>query len=75
MNAVGVYVSKDKSMVALLRLNNEMFLNRLRSTTYSVKSFLIYLIQSIEDDSRIAMEHTERYCEPLIQKCSKTLYL
>ena len=71
MNAVGIDVSKGKSMVAILRPYGEIV-----SSPFEIKHFendishLIQHIKSIEGESRIVMEHTGRYYEPLAQQLS-----
>ena len=69
MNAVGIDISKGKSMVAILRPYGEII-----SSPFEIKhsendiSHLIQHIKSIEGESRIVMEHTGRYYEPLAQQ-------
>lgn len=71
MNAVGIDISKGKSMVAILRPYGEIV-----SSPFEIKHFekdishLIQHIKSIEGESRIVMEHTGRYYEPLAQQLS-----
>lgn len=71
MNAVGIDISKGKSMVAILRPYGEII-----SSPFEIKhsendiSHLIQHIKSIEGESRIVMEHTGRYYEPLAQQLS-----
>ena len=62
MNAVGIDVSKGKSMVAILRPFGEIVSSpfEVKHTASGIKS-LIDLIQSIEGESRVVMEHTGRY--------------
>ena len=66
MNAVGIDVSKGKSMVAILRSYGELVEAHfeVKHTSSEVQS-LIQTIQSIDGESRIVMEHTGRYYEPL----------
>ena len=72
MNAVGIDVSKGKSMVVIMRP-----FGKIVSTPFEVKhtardiSSLIELINSIEGESRIVMEHTGRYYEVLTHQLSK----
>ena len=72
MNAVGIDVSKGKSIVAILRPYGEVV-----STPFEVRHSsseihtLIQRIQAIEGESRIVMEHTGRYYEPLAHELSK----
>ncbi len=72
MNAVGIDVSKGKSMVAILRPYGEII-----STPFEVKhtssdiNALIKQIKSVEGESRIVMEHTGRYYEVLAHQLSQ----
>ena len=71
MNAVGIDVSKGKSMVAILRPYGEIVSSpfQIRHTSGNIQS-LIEQIKSIEGESRIVMEHTGRYYEPLARELS-----
>lgn len=66
MNAVGIDVSKDKSMVAIMRPFNEIV-----STPFEIKytasdiHSLVEFINSVEGESQILMEHTGCYYEVL----------
>ena len=73
MNAVGIDVSKGKSMVASLRPYGEIVSKpfEVRHTASGIYS-LIEHIKSIDGESRIVMEHTGRYYEPLIHELSKS---
>jgi transposase len=72
MNAVGIDVSKGKSMVAILRPFGEIV-----STPFEIKhtssdiNALVKLIKSVEGESRIVMEHTGRYYEVLAHQLSQ----
>ena len=72
MNAVGIDVSKGKSMVAILRPYGEII-----STPFEIKhtssdiSALVEQIKSVEGESRIVMEHTGRYYEVLAHQLSQ----
>ena len=71
MNAVGIDVSKGKSMVAILRPFGEIV-----STPFEVKHTSAYslsyrAIKAIDGESRIVMEHTGRYYEPLVRELSQ----
>lgn len=71
MNAVGIDVSKGRSMVAILRPGGEIVskpfvVQHLSNEIHS----LIGLIQSLEGESRIVMEHTGRYYEPIAHQLS-----
>ena len=69
MNAVGIDVSKGKSMVAILRPYGEIISKpfEVKHTVSGIRS-LIEQIQSIDGESRIVMEHTGRYYEPLVRE-------
>ena len=71
MNAVGIDVSKGKSMVTILRPFGEIVVPpfEIRHTTDDILS-LIHLINSIEGESQIMMEHTGRYYETLAHQLS-----
>jgi transposase len=71
MNAVGIDVSKGKSMVAILRPYGESVSSpfEIKHTSANIRSF-IEQIKSIEGESRIVMEHTGRYYEPLARELS-----
>lgn len=72
MNAVGIDVSKNKSMVAILRPFGEIVSLpfEVKHTSSEIHS-LIDFIRSIDGESRVVMEHTGRYYEPLIHELSK----
>ena len=90
MNAVGIDVSKGKSMVAIMRPFGEIVSTpfEIKHTASDIRS-LVELINSVEGESRIVMEHTGRYYEvlahrfqrqifssvPLTQNLSKTLIM
>lgn len=69
MNAVGIDVSKGKSMVAILRPYGEIVSPsfEIKHSSDNIQS-LIEKIKSIEGESRIVMEHTGRYYEPLARE-------
>ena len=71
MNAVGIDVSKGKSMVAILRPYGEIVASpfEVKHTASNLNS-LVELIKSVDGESRIVMEHTGRYYEPIIRKLS-----
>ena len=72
MNAVGIDVSKNKSMVAILRPYGEIVASPFEvKHTASNLNALVELIKSVDGESRIAMEHTGRYYEPLVRKLSE----
>lgn len=70
-NAVGIDVSKGKSMVATLRSYGEIVSSpfEIKHTSGNIRS-LIEQIRSIESESRIVMEHTSRYYKPLSRELS-----
>jgi len=72
MNAVGIDVSKGKSMIAIIRPYGEIISSpfEIRHTSDDIHS-LIDHIKSIDGESRIVMEHTGRYYEPLARELSK----
>ena len=72
MNAVGIDVSKGKSMVAILRPYGEIVVSpfEVKHTASDLNS-LVDLIKSVDGESRIVMEHTGRYYEPIVRKLSE----
>lgn len=71
MNAVGIDISKGKSMVAILRPYGEIVSSPFENKhSENDISHLIQHIKSIDGESRIVMEHTGRYYEPLAQQLS-----
>jgi transposase len=72
MNAVGIDVSKGKSMIAILRPFGEVVSSpfEIHHTTAGIGS-LIEHIKSVDGESRIVMEHTGRYYEPLARELSQ----
>lgn len=70
-NAVGIDVSKGKSVVAVMRPYGEVVYSpfELKHTKSDISS-LIELIKSIQGESRIVMEHTGRYYEVLANQLS-----
>ena len=66
MNAVGVDVSKGKSMVAVRRPLNEIVAQpfEVRHTDSELKQLADYL-KSLEGETRVIMEHTGRYYESI----------
>ena len=72
MNAVGIDVSKGKSMVAILRPYGEIVSPpfEIKHSSGNIHS-LIEQIKSVDGESRIVMEHTGRYYEPLARELSK----
>ena len=72
MNAVGIDVSKGKSIVAILRPYGEIISTpfEIKHTSSEILS-LVELIKSVEGESRIVMEHTGRYYEVLAHQLSQ----
>lgn len=72
MNAVGIDVSKGKSMVAILRPYGEIVSTpfEIRHTSSDINS-LVEQIKSVNGESRIVMEHTGRYYEVLAHQLSQ----
>ena len=66
MNAVGIDVSKGKSMVTILRPFGEIVSSphEIRHTSDQIDS-LINEIRSLDGETRIVMEYTGRYHEPM----------
>jgi len=66
MNAVGIDVSKGKSMVTILRPFGEVVASpqEVSHTSDQINS-LIRRIRSLEGETRIVMEYTGRYHEPI----------
>ena len=73
MNAVGIDVSKGKSMVAIMRPFGEIVFApfEIKHTTSDILS-LVELINSVEGESRIVMKHTGRYYEVLAHQLSES---
>ena len=68
MNAVGIDVSKGKSMVAVLQPGGKLLARPFEVLhTKSGIQKLISFVHSLGGDTRIVMEHTGRYYEPLLQ--------
>ena len=72
MDAVRIDVSKGKSTVAIMRPFGEIVSTpfEIKHTTSDIRS-LVELINSIEGESRVVMEHTGRYYEVLANQLSK----
>ena len=68
MNAVGIDVSKGKSMVSILRPLGEVVAKpfAVRHTGSELKELAAYL-KSLDGETRVIMEHTGRYYEPVAQ--------
>ena len=72
MNAVGIDVSKGKSMVAIMRPFGEIVSApfEIKHTASDINS-LVELIHSVEGESRIVIEHTGHYYEVLAHQLSE----
>lgn len=68
MNAVGIDVSKGKSMVAVVRPFGELVAKpyEVRHTSGEL-SDLAKSLKSLEGETRVVLEHTGRYYEPVAQ--------
>lgn len=71
MNAVGIDISKGKSMIAVARPLGEIIAKPFEvvHTSACINSLIAYL-HTLEGDTRIVMEHTGRYYEPIAQQLS-----
>ncbi|MCF1676302.1 IS110 family transposase [Tetragenococcus halophilus] len=71
-NAVSIDVAKGKSMVAILRPFGEVVSSpfEVHHTSDEIRS-LIEQIQSVPGETRIVLEHTGRYHEPLVHELSQ----
>lgn len=68
MNAVGIDVSKGKSMVSVLRPFGELVAKPFEvHHTSSELSELAKRLKSLEGETRVVLEHTGRYYEPVAQ--------
>jgi len=68
MNAVGIDVSKGKSMVAVVRPFGELVVKpyEVRHTSSELRE-LANSLKSLEGETRVVLEHTGRYYEPVAQ--------
>lgn len=68
MNAVGIDVSKNKSMVAVVRPFGQIAVKpfEVRHTARDLKKLADFL-KSLNGETRVVMEHTGRYYEPVAQ--------
>lgn len=68
MNAVGIDVSKGKSMVSVIRPFGELVAKpyEVRHTVSELKE-LASSLKSLEGETRVILEHTGRYYEPVAQ--------
>lgn len=68
MNAVGIDVSKGKSMVAVVRPFGELVVkpHEVRHTASELRE-LANSLKSLDGETRVILEHTGRYYEPVAQ--------
>lgn len=68
MNAVGIDVSKNKSMVTVARPFGQIVVKpfEVRHTAIELRKLASFL-KSLEGETRVVMEHTGRYYEPVAQ--------
>lgn len=73
MNAVGIDISKGKSMVAVARPLGEIVSKpfAVPHTTDGIASLVAYL-HTLNGDTRIVMEHTGRYYEPMARQLANS---
>lgn len=73
MNAVGIDVSKGKSMVTVLRPGGEVVMKpRTVPHTVSELKRLAEQLHGLEGETKIVLEHTGRYYEPIAQTLHDT---
>lgn len=68
MNAVGIDVSKGKSMIAVVRPFGEVVVTpfEVRHTASELRN-LVCSLQSLDGETRVILEHTGKYYEPVTQ--------
>jgi len=68
MNAVGIDVSKGKSMIAVVRPFGEVVVApyEVRHTVSELRK-LAHSLKSLDGETRVVLEHTGRYYEPIAQ--------
>ena len=68
MNAVGIDVSKGKSMIAVVRPFGEVVVTpyEVRHTASELRE-LAHSLKSLDGETRVILEHTGRYYEPVAQ--------
>lgn len=73
MNAVGIDVSKGKSMVTILRPFGEIISSPFEIQHKSNEVYsLITQLKRLNGETRIVMEHTGRYHEPIVQSLAES---
>lgn len=73
MNAVGIDISKGKSMIAIIRPFGEIVSSpfEIRHTSNELNELIDHL-HSLDGDTRVVMEHTGRYYEPMARWLSNS---
>lgn len=72
MNAVGIDIFKGKSMVTALRPGGEVVMTSCTvSHTNSELKVLADTLKSLDGETKVVMEHTGRYYEPIAQMLHK----
>lgn len=68
MNSVGIDVSKGKSMIAVMRPFGEVVVTpyEVRHTASELRE-LAHSLKSLDGETRVVLEHTGRYYEPVAQ--------
>jgi len=68
MNVVGIDVSKGRGMVAVMRPFGEVVVKpyRIRHTASELRE-LAHSLKNLEGETRVVLEHTGRYYEPVAQ--------
>jgi Transposase and inactivated derivatives len=77
MNAVGIDVSKGKSMIAVVRPFGEVVTTpyEVHHTTSELRE-LAHSLKSLDGETRVVLEHTGRYYEPVAQTlCSAGIFV
>jgi len=77
MNAVGIDVSKGKSMIAVIRPFGEVVVApyEVRHTASALRD-LAHTLKSLSGETRVVLEHTGRYYEPVAQTlCNAGLFV
>jgi len=72
MNAVGIDVSKGKSMIVILRPLGEVVSGPYEvHHTFSEVNEVIKDIKNLDGDTKVVMEHTGRYYEPIAERLTQ----
>jgi transposase len=75
MNAVGIDVSKGKSMIAVIHPFGEVVVKpyEIRHTASELRG-LAQSLKSLDGETRVILEHTGRYYEPVAQRTPRCRY-